>query len=215
MIKAKKIGLIIDSKVQVDAILKDKTTVGVTCQFIDCEHDRLYLRFPDDKLQLKQYFYEGREVEISLYTIDGNRSYLGLIIYEPEDGLIVVEYQEITKLKQNRKMLRVKATRTIDLKLNGELVSLHTVDIGGGGCMIVSFQDIPIDTETEAYLRLIPGVPAIKTKIKVLWSKYIPNEEKYYVAISFIEIKEFDCKKIVNFCYDIQLAQLRAKDKVE
>ena len=143
MIKARKIGLILDKEIQLDATLKNGVTVAVTCGFLDADYDRLYLRYPNDKIQLSQYFYEGRDVFVSIDTLDGRRTYLSKVIYEPKDELIVVEYYEDDfNTLQKRKILRVRATRTIDVRVNDKFLPMLTIDISGGGCRLLSSVDI-------------------------------------------------------------------------
>ncbi len=215
MIKAKKIGLILDREVQIDAVLKSSMIIGVACQFIDADYDRLYLRYPDDKIQLSQYFYEGRTVDVSLDTLDGRRTYPAKILYEPANGIIVVEYYEDDNVFQKRKILRVRATRAIDVKISERYTPMLTIDISGGGCRILSPYELKNESIVDALLRLIAGQPQIKMKLKVLNSQFLPVENKYEISVEFFEIRESDRKKIMKFCYDTQAAILLGQNRVE
>ncbi len=214
MIKAKKIGLILDKEVQVDAILKGGMTIGVTCELLDADYDRLYLKFPDDKEQLHQYFYEGREVEVSLDTLEGHCTYLGFVIYEPEDSIIVVEYCDAAKKEQNRRLLRVRATRVFELQIGEKHLSTLTIDLSGGGCRLLAQEEVKAGTIADALLRLNPNLPPIKMKIRVISSRYFSVENKYEISVEFIGIKESDRKQITKFCFDTQSASLNGKNRI-
>ena len=105
MIRVKKIGLVIEREVSIKSVLKDGTEIIVACEFISAEQDRLYLRYPDNKVNISQYFYEGKTVEVLLSTLDGMLIYPALILYEPEDKLIVVEYYKSDIQQQKRQTL--------------------------------------------------------------------------------------------------------------
>ena len=62
MLKAKKIGLILDKEVLLETTLRSGMTIAVVCEYIEADIDRLYLRFPDDKKQLGQYFYNDKTI---------------------------------------------------------------------------------------------------------------------------------------------------------
>lgn len=215
MIKARKIGLILDREIQLDALLKNGVVVSVECEFLDAEYDRLFLKFPSDKLQFSQYFYENREVVVNIDTLEGRRAYPAKVIYEPEDGLIVVEYYEDDNIMQKRKILRVSATRSIDIKINDKYVPMLTIDISGGGCRLLSSVDVKVNAIVDAVLRLSSTQQPIKMKLRVCGSQFLNAENKYEISVEFLEIRESDRKKIMKFCYDMQSSSLLKQNKVE
>lgn len=215
MIKAKKIGLILEREIQIDAVLKNGVVVTVSCEFIDSDFDRLYLKFPSDKMQLAQYFYEGRIIDVNLDTLDGRRTYSSCILYEPDDGIIVVEFTNDKKFLQKRKVLRIRTTKMIDVKVGKETILMLTIDISAGGCRVLSPVEVKIGTLADAVLRLFPNQPPIEALIKVKNSKYLPVESKYELSVEFVEISEPNKRRITKFCYDTQAAILSGQNKVE
>ena len=215
MIKAKKIGLIVEREVQIDAVLKNGMVVTVSCEFIDADYDRLYLRFPSDKMQLSQYFYEGRIVDVNLDTLDGRRTYASCVLYEPEDGIFVVEFTNDKKFLQKRKILRIRTTKMIDIKVGKETVLMLTIDISAGGCRVLSPVDVKVGTLADALLRLVPNQPPIEALIKVKNVTHLSAEGKYELSLEFVEISEPNKRRITKFCYDTQAAILSGQNKVE
>ena len=215
MIKARKIGLILDREIQIDALLKNGVVVSVECEFIDAEYDRLFLKYPIDKMQFSQYFYEDREIIVNIDTLDGRRAYPAKVIYEPQNGLIVVEYYEDDNILQKRKILRVNATRSIDIKVNDKYIPMLTIDISGGGCRLLSSVDLKSNAIVESVLRLSANQPPIKMKLRVCGSQFLNAENKYEISVEFLEIRESDRKRIMKFCYDVQSSSLLKQNKVE
>ena len=215
MIKAKKIRLILDKTVQLETELKSGMVVSVTCEFLNAEYDRLYLKFPADKEQLAQYFYNDKTIRVSVDTIDGRRIYPAKILYEPSDNLIVVEYYDDENISQKRNILRVRATKVVDVKIAGKIVSMLTIDLSGGGCKLLSPLELKAGMVLNAYLKLRHNENPISVKVKILGCKYLAAESKYEIPVEFKEIKESDRAKIVRFCYNVQADNILGENRLE
>lgn len=208
MLKAKKIGLILDKEVGLEISLKNGNKILVATEFIDADYDRLYLRFPDNQEQLAQYFYSDRTVQVILDTFDGRRIYPAKILYEPQDGLIVVEYNEETDAFQKRMAFRVRLTKLIDIEVGDEYVSMPTIDISAGGCKFLSPIELKEGVFYDSYLYLQSDKPAIRILLKIRQIKFLSIENKYEISAEFQEIKEVDRKKVAKMCYDVQTGLL-------
>ena len=208
MLKAKKIGLILDKEVGLEISLKNGNKILVATEFIDADYDRLYLRFPDNQEQLAQYFYSDRTVQVILDTFDGRRIYPAKILYEPQDGLIVVEYNEETDAFQKRMAFRVRLTKLIDIEVGDEYVSMPTIDISAGGCKFLSPIELKEGAFFDSYLHLQSDKPAIRILLKIRQIKFLSVENKYEISAEFQEIKEVDRKKVAKMCYDVQAGLL-------
>lgn len=210
MIKAKKIGLILEKEIKLEATLRNGIVVGVDCEFINADYDRLYLKFPDEKKELAQYFYSYRTITVNLDTLEGRREYPAKILYEPTNELIVVEYYQDENISKKRKILRVRTTRVIDIQVENENIQALTIDISAGGCRILSQVEIPQDTICSAFLKLRAHSQTIPLKIKIKNCNFLPVENKYEIGAEFVEIAETDRKMIMKFCYEVQ-AEILAK----
>lgn len=208
MLKAKKIGLILDKEVGLEISLKNGNKILVATEFIDADYDRLYLRFPDNQEQLAQYFYSDRTVQVILDTFDGRRIYPAKILYEPQDGLIVVEYNEETDAFQKRMAFRVRLTKLIDIEVGDEYVSMPTIDISACGCKFLSPIELKEGAFFDSYLHLQSDKPAIRILLKIRQIKFLFIENKYEISAEFQEIKEVDRKKVAQMCYDVQAGLL-------
>lgn len=214
MLKAKKIGLILDKEVGLEISLKNGNKILVATEFIDADYDRLYLRFPDNQEQLAQYFYSDRTVQVILDTFDGRRIYPAKILYEPQDGLIVVEYNEETDAFQKRMAFRVRLTKLIDIEVGDEYVSMPTIDISAGGCKFLSPIELKEGVFYDSYLHLQSDKPAIRILLKIRQIKFLSIENKYEISAEFQEIKEVDRKKVAKMCYDVQTGLLEDEQKL-
>lgn len=209
MIKAKKIGLILDRDIALDTQLKNGMIIRVTCELIEADYDRLYLRFPLDKLDLAQYFYDGKKIKVHLDTIDGIQTYDAIILYQPEDELIVVEYYEFLKFSQKRNALRIKTSKVVDLEYNDTTIPMITINLSASGMKLISSQILEKDKIYTAYLSLLAGTKQIKLNIKVINVVYLSAENKYEIASEFIDINEKDKKTIMKYCFDVQTNYLK------
>lgn len=215
MIKAKKIGLILDKDILLEAELKNGIVISVNCEFIDADYDRLYLRFPDDKVQMEQYFYEDRTVSVGIDTLDGRRVYPAKVLYAPAEGLIVIEYFEDENILQKRKILRVRATKAIDVRVQDKNIAMLTIDISGGGCKILSPVELAKGSFADGYLKLISGAKPIKVKMKIHRINFLSAENKYELSCEFCEIKEADRKIIMQYCYNVQSEKLLGRKRLD
>jgi len=208
MIKAKKIGLILEKDVLVDSILKNDIVIRVCCEFLDADYDRLYLKYPEDQDQVAQYFYEGKSVEISINTMHGRITYPAKIIYEPKDNLIVVEYYKVATVFEKRKYFRVNATKKLKITQDGFDLDALTLNISSGGFRLIMNDELDENKVYYGLLNLSNKDEPIKVKFKVLTVRFLATEKKYEVAAEFQDILETERKKITKFCFDIQTLML-------
>jgi len=204
MIKFKKIGLILEENVFIDSVLKNGMIIRIPCQIIGAEYDRLFLKFPQEKIEYAQYFYEGKSINVTLDTLDGRRIYPALILYEPKDNLIVVEYYEEELTNQKREHFRVKATKLVDVKINGANIHAVTIDISSGGFRILLAEELKENEIYEATLILNQDEPPINLTFKIHHIFFISSENQYENLCEFVSLTEHDQKKITKFCFDIQ-----------
>jgi len=211
MIKVKKIGLIVEETVYVDSVLRNGMVIRVPCQFLDADYDRLYLKFPPEKSDFSQYFYAGKIINVTLDTIDGRRTYPAFILYEPKKGLLVVEYYEEKNTNQKRQDFRVKATKLIDVNINGINVHAVTIDISGGGMRLIIADELKEGQEYNATLIMHSKEPPIPLTFAVRNIYFISSEKQYEISAEFINISEQDKKRITKFCFDMQTRFINKK----
>ncbi|MCQ2957445.1 MAG: PilZ domain-containing protein [Candidatus Gastranaerophilales bacterium] len=211
MIKAKKIGLILEKEVLVDAILKNDIVIRVCCEFLDAEYDRLLLKYPEDQDQLAQYFYEGKSVEVSINTMNGRITYPAKVMYEPKDKLIVVEYYKVTTVFEQRKFFRVNATKKLKISTDNFEIDALTLNISGGGMKLMLNDELDENKIYYGLLNLSNNEEPAKVKFKVLEVRFLATEKKYEAGVEFTDLLETERKKITKFCFDIQTAMLNKK----
>lgn len=213
MIKVKKIGLVIEREVTIKSVLKDGTEIAVACEFISAENDRLYLRYPNDKIDLAQYFYEGKTIDVLLKTLDGALSYPSIILYEPDDKLIVVEYYPTDNdyTQQKRKVFRVKTNKHIQIEYNGKTCQACTMDISAGGFKFVTSENLELEGIYRTTFVINPNEKSTTLEFQVKKTEYIPNDEQYMVSAEFINLDELSTKKLVKFCFNSQISMLNTE----
>ena len=204
MIKFKKIGLIVEENVFIDSILKNGMVIRVPCQIIGAEYDRLFLKFPPEKIEYAQYFYEGKTINVTLDTLDGRRIYRALILYEPKGSLIVVEYYPEDSSNQKREHFRVKATKLLDVNINGAKIHAVTIDISSGGFRILLAEELKENEEYEATFILNQDEPPINLSFRIRHIFFISSEYQYENSCEFVKLTEQDQKRITKFCFDMQ-----------
>jgi len=211
MIKVKKIGLILEENIYVDSILRNGMVIRVPCEFLDADYDRLYLKFPPEKREFSQYFYEGKIINVTLDSIDGRRIYPALILYEPKNGLLVVEYYENNNTNQRRQDFRVKATKLIEVNINDVNVHAVTIDISGGGMRFIIADELQDGAEYKASLIMHSKEQPIPLTFLVRNVYFVSSEKQYEISAKFVSISEQDRQRITKFCFDMQTRFINKK----
>jgi len=215
MIKVKKLDLLLEEEIMISATMRDGMVLPVFCAFIDAEYDRLYLEYPLNKMQYAQYFYEGRDIDVHLTTSNGEVNYKAKVIYEPEDGLIVVEYYKSNVYEQRRNFVRVKTTKFLDIFAGDKTVSATTLDLSASGCKFMTVEKFTSGDILSANLILYSATEPLEVNLKILETRYNTIKSVYEATCEFLEMKETDRKKIIKFCYDKQTGLINKNDDIK
>ena len=203
-IKEFKIGQKAKVKYNISAI----RTVEADCIIIKAEDDRIYLDFISQDLALAEYFYEGQEIEVSLYTDKGIRVYDSIVLYSLIEGAFVIEYYEEVNKLQRREYMRINAIYDLILYYGKEVVRTKTINISGGGLRFSVKQEFIVGEELEFSLYLPQRKIPVNGCGKIIEMVKQENSSNYSI-IEFNHIKEMDRSRIMRACFALESAEVR------
>ena len=212
MLKAENISLVLDKYVVLSRQLEDGKEVGISCEYIASEQDRLFLKFPRKKRNMLRYFPEDKEVRVSITSPSGLITYDGIILYAEPFPLIVVSYHvSNTFIEQKREDLRIEYVAKINISYNGEEYKCLTENISSSGFKFVSPVESAPDETVEAKFFLRDFKKPINLTLSVI-NSFKVNKFTYNIHAKTVEITPLDRKRIQKFCYDEQRTSLENKE---
>ena len=208
MRKAENISLVLDKYVVLSRQLEDGKDVGISCEYISSEPDRLFLKFPRKKRNMLRYFSENKEVKVSITSPSGLITYDGIILYTEPFPLIVVSYHiSNTSVEQKREDLRIEYVAKINISYGEEEYKCLTENISSGGFKFVSPVEIPQDEIVAAKFYLRDFKKPILMSLTII-NCFKINKSTYNIHSKIMEISALDKKRIQKFCYDEQRSML-------
>lgn len=188
-------------------------TAELTCCIKWIEKDRIGLVFPENKYELADYLYEGKELNIIAYTNSGIYNFESVVIDSPYNHDFVVEFPEENTKIQRRAYVRSPLKLDLILEQNNQKIKTETINISGGG--------IRFNTENE-----------LKTKEVWRFSIYLPRWREYaqgfgeiiynirqaktnVSVIKFTDFQETYRNKIIKLCFEEEIRRLKQKNKTE
>ncbi|MDD3014265.1 MAG: PilZ domain-containing protein [Candidatus Gastranaerophilales bacterium] len=183
--------------------------VEISCVIKWVEYDRIALIFPEDKNALAKYFFEGREIEVLIYTDKGIFIFDSTVIDTPFDYDFVVELPEERTKIQRRDYIRVPVKTEITLANAGQKFTTNTINVGGGGVRFVNNSE----TEMTGVWRFILNLPKWKEPVtgrgEILYN--IKQDNKLVSVIKFTDIEEVNRNKIIKMCFEEEANRLKMK----
>lgn len=200
-------GLKVQVEIDTGSITGSRTRID--CYITKPEADRIEVTFPENKSEYLPYFQEGAAIKAFIYTFIGIMIVDSIVFDAPENGRMVIEYNEEHQTIQRRKYLRV--AYNTDMYIVGEEgnIKTSTVDMSGGG---VRFQSSALFTDMQnvsAQIRLVPFEPIIKVD-GVIQKKSFFAENEY--VLEFTQIDEHERDRIVHKCLEIEREQIQKLD---
>lgn len=210
MAKTRLKNIKLGSPVKIKYDLSGFKTVQLNCHVIDSEEDRIYLDFPEDEEDKKQYFFEGQEVQATLITLNGIREYKAMVIYAPLEGKFVIEYYDNdNEMIQRRQYLRAFCEFDLILYQGKKFFRTKTIDLSGGGAKIRTECELEDDAIYDYHLLFKDDkIPSIKGKLKILRTISKNEKENIYVIL-FQEISELERNYIIKMCFKMHQINIK------
>ena len=101
-------------------------------------------------------------------------------------------------VQERRKSPRTRAYRPVRLHHPGfpRVVETLTKDLAVGGLCSLSPTVFPVSTELRIELMLSEGHEPISVRGRAAWFRTIPNSDQFDVGISFLDLSEFDKRRL-------------------
>lgn len=188
-------------KVKLSIDTADGSKQEFDCYIKDFHHDRLTLNYPKDILNYSEYFEEGSELSVKVFTPIGVRVYESIVLDSPFEGDFVIEYVENSPQIQRREYVRIlHCLKVVVEKEDKNTAVAYTVDISGGGIKFVYDGDFR-PGESVKLTMYLPDVRAIQCYGTILKNEHIPKNEH---VLFFTEIDEKERDRLIKLCFDLQ-----------
>jgi c-di-GMP-binding flagellar brake protein YcgR len=185
----------------------------IDCFISGIYSDRLALTIPEEISEYSEYFEEGSEIAVKIYTPLGVKAFDTIILDSPLSSDFIIEYSENVSQIQRREYTRVELSAKIIVERTGhQNVVTNTIDISGGGLRIKYDGTFEPKEKVGALLYLPFSIRSIKAKAIVIQGSHLPKNEH---ILLFTEIDEHDRDKIIKACFDIQIAKYKPVDESE
>lgn len=186
--------------------LEDDSEKEVNCRVKTVYRDRISLFFPEEMLVYSQYFEEGEELSVEVFTESGIELFDTIILNSPLEEDFMIEYSENSTNIQRREYARVPFEAKILIqRANRQNVVTYTIDISGGGIRIYSDSSFDQKEDVKFNLFLSSDSPSIQAEATVVQHKNLPKNE--YILI-FAKIDERVRDRVIKKCFEIQTADL-------
>ena len=189
-----------DQRVKITAIISKVRVVEVSCKILWVESDRIALAFPKKESDIAQYFHEGKDVEVIIYTDKGIFVFNSIVIESPYEPAFVIELPEEKQKIQRREYVRVSVNYNFTL-LDGEnKYFTETINIGGGGVRLKSDIEFELGSIWNFSLKLPKWSDPVKGYCKILYT--YKNADDFITAVKFVNIDESSRNKIIKLCFE-------------
>lgn len=186
----------------------------IACPVKWVEKDRISLVFPREEQILSKYLYEGRLLEVIIYTNEGIFVFDSIVIDSPFNIDFVVELPEENSKIQRRAYIRASLELDFFLSEENFKFKTKTVNISGGGIRFIIDRELELNKLFNFALYLPKNDSIVKGTGTILYS--LKQNNSMISVIKFIEIGESDQNKIIKLCFEKEVEQLKIKaDKKE
>lgn len=199
-----KLGQQVKIKYHVSAI----QAIEVECKLIRSEDDRICFHFPNKDLDLAKYFQEGNEIEVSLITRMGPRTYDSIVLYSPLEDEFTVEYYDDISKEQRRQYIRTDLICDLMLYKDKETLKTETINISGGGLRFIAKQDFTIGDIWEFSLYIPKRHASVRGSGEVIHMFKRENNSNFAV-IEFQHIKEMERSRIIRAGFEAEAEEIK------
>jgi len=186
----------------------------LTCPIKAVEQDRIGLGFPDEEMEVAKYLYEGREVEVLIYTDRGIYLFDSIVIDSPSEFAFTIELPQDKSKIQRREYIRIPLRTEFTLTKFGHTLKTQTINIGGGGLRFKADSELAIG-DIWSFILDLPHFPnPVKGFGEILYT--FKQQDNIVSVLKFLDIEDDDRNKIIKFCYDVESKKLKIhEDAVE
>jgi c-di-GMP-binding flagellar brake protein YcgR len=183
----------------------------ISCPIKSVEPDRIGLSFPEEESEVAKYLYEGREVEILIYTDRGIYVFDSIVIDSPSDYTFTIELPQDKSKIQRREYIRIPLRADFILTKFGHTLKTQTINLGGGGLRFKAETELAIG-DIWSFILSLPHFPnPVKGFGEILYS--FKQQDNIISVLKFLDIEDDDRNKIIKFCYDVESKKLKLKEE--
>ena len=185
----------------------DDSQREVDCFIKEVHRDRLSLDYPAEVIDYLEYFSEGEELLVKIFTPSGVKVFDAVIINSPLERDFVIEYVDNPIKIQRRAYLRMAAeTKVIIERTDADNIVTKTTDIGGGGVRF-SYGGSFFPNESVGCLLYLPlEVYSVRAKGVIIKPLHLTADEH---VLQFTEIDERDRDRIMKKCFELEAAKYK------
>jgi c-di-GMP-binding flagellar brake protein YcgR len=181
----------------------------ISCTIKWVESDRISLIYPSDRQELMKFLFEGKEVEVVIYSDKGIFIFDSIVMDSPFGTDFIIELPEEKTKIQRREYIRSPIKLDFFLSKDNQMVKTHSVNVGGGGIRFCCAKEFPITDIWNFAFRLPSEVKPIKGSGEILYS--IRQNQVVTSVIKFTEIGETERNKIIKACFEEEANRLKQK----
>lgn len=170
------------------------------------EADRIAISLDGISQSFQELFEEGDEIFCSVLTQFGIRLFNSMIIEFEENNVIIDYNPKDYEIFQRRQYVRVNVALPAVLDVNGRILRVYTVDLGGGGIKFLSDVQIEDNSDASIKISLNQNEPFVTIVGKIIKKSFY--KEKEYLFF-FDDLNENIRTKIIKKCMDEQALQVR------
>lgn len=195
-------------KVKIKFDTSSLTDIEITCTIKWYETDRICLVFPEETKEHIKDLPEGKEIGVVVYTSSGIFVFDSIIINSPLENNFVIELPDEKKKIQRREYIRAPINLKLVLKKDDFRYETKTINVGGGGIRFVAQDKLNIGDLWKFFL-FLPGEKKIKGLGKILYT--VMKDNNMASVIAFTDITETERNKLIKFCFDEEIKNLKSK----
>lgn len=182
--------------------------IEISCTIKWYESDRVSLVFPEDQQQYIKDLPEGKEIEVVIYTNSGIFVFESIIINSPLESDFVIELPDEKKKVQRRDYVRAPAGLKLIIRREDTQYETRTINVGGGGIRFLTEEKLDIN-ELWNFSLFLSENTIITGLGRVLYT--ILKGKLMASVIAFTDIKETDRNRVIKFCLDEEIKNLKFK----
>ena len=163
----------------------------------EIQNDRIVLSFDKADVDTLSSVKESDELKVAIYTPVGIRIAKSMVINPPENGLLVIEFNNECEIIQRRQYVRAHCKLKILIKVDDTYINAYTRDLGGGGVRFESEYDFKVGQIIDVRIVLQNYTRDVKAKGVII--KRVEEAFNVYI-IRFTQIDESDRDRIIKHC---------------
>lgn len=176
----------------------------------DLSDDMIMITYPiDEQTGRTSVLLDRQAVYVSYINQDGNQyEFSSEVVRRTRDNIPMLQLKkpalkDIRKI-QRRNYVRVPVMLDVDFTINNTKHSARSVDISGGGILLLCKPDIPFPEDSFSVTIHLPDGDIV-AKVELVRQPMLQDNGLQKVPLCFTQIAEGHRDKIVRFCFAKQL----------